>query len=179
VESLKGSDLKFEFNIARTLGQMGGPALDKLIKAFENTTDAAARSLIIFSMGKIKDPVIRAANQLLIQAATDPDQEVRDSAVRTIGKMAEVVSPSEVPPEERDTVVDVLFKSLGDPAHAVRAKAVRSLAKLAHAGFLTEEQRAALGKRAHGLLGHVEEGVWDRAYIVRKEAEFALQMLGE
>ncbi len=61
----------------------------------------------------------------------------------------------------------------------MRAKAVRSLGKMAEAGFLTKEQKEELATRAHCILGHNEAFNWDLAYIVRKEAEFALRKLSE
>ena len=177
VEKLTDADIKFGFNVARTLGLMGAAALGKLIQAFENTDDTAGRSFIVYAIGKIKDPVLVEAIPLLLQASGDSNREVRDSAVRTIGKLAEVVPAERVSPHELQHLVDALFRAAGDRAPAVRAKAVRSLGKMAGFGFLDEENKKALQERIRRILGLEDAFNWDLAYIVRKEAQFALEQL--
>lgn len=177
-QMLTGTDMKFEFNVACTLGQMGAPAVGKLIQAFENTDDPETRSFIVYALGKIKDPAVANAVTTLLQAAGDSYREIRDGAVRSIGKIIEVVPPEKISSHERRLIVDALFRSVGDRVPAIRAKALRSLAKMAAAGYLGEERKSELRERAQRILGMDEQFNWDNAYIVRKEAEFALEQLG-
>ena len=53
-------------------------------------------------------------------------------------------------------------------------KAVRSLGKLAKHGHLTARERWELAVRLRRILGQDENFEWDRAYVVRKEAQEAL-----
>ena len=67
--------------------------------------------------------------------------------------------------------------NLGDPSPGIRAKAVRSLGKLAKFGHLTSAERQKLKSTCLLILGKDENFEWDRAYVVRKEAEEALNYL--
>ena len=84
-----------------------------------------------------------------------------------------------MPPEQlgdrrRTEIYDALFRALDDKHAAVRAKAVRSLGKLALAGYLAGEQEEKLKTALRRMLGEGDAYDWDRAYIVRREAEEAL-----
>jgi len=177
IRMLSDADLKFVFNVSRTLGRMGTEAIDRLIHAYEDTYDTSTRAFIIYAIGKIRHPVIAEASALLVGAALDPGRDIRDSAVRAIGKIAEFAPATGVDSRERKQMVEVLKKAMGDEVPAIRAKAVRSMAKMASHGYLTAEQRDDLAQHAHRMLGHDEAFNWDLAYIVRKEAEFALKEL--
>jgi hypothetical protein len=72
---------------------------------------------------------------------------------------------------------EALFRTLTDVHSAVRAKAVRSLGKMARAGYLAPEQVDRTLAAAVRILGRDEAYEWDRAYIVRQEAEEALRHL--
>jgi hypothetical protein len=60
----------------------------------------------------------------------------------------------------------------------VRAKAVRSLGKLARYGHLNGRERWELAAILRRILGKDERFEWDRAYVVRKEAQEALSYAG-
>jgi hypothetical protein len=64
-----------------------------------------------------------------------------------------------------------------DEHPAVRAKAVRSLGKMAGARYLTKDQVRAVVAQARALLGRDEAFDWDRAFIVRREAEETLRRI--
>ena len=66
-----------------------------------------------------------------------------------------------------------LHHNLSDSSASVRAKAIRSLGKLAKYEHLTVPERAQLQVACQRALGTDEKTEWDRAYIVRKEAEEA------
>jgi hypothetical protein len=59
----------------------------------------------------------------------------------------------------------------------VRAKAVRSLGKLVRAAYLAPAQEERVRLAVLRILGRDEAHEWDRAFIVRREAEEALQHL--
>jgi hypothetical protein len=70
-----------------------------------------------------------------------------------------------------------LEANLADRNVGVRAKAIRSLGKLARQGHLRPEEREVVGKACHSLIGDDEAFDWDRAFVVRREAEEALRYL--
>jgi HEAT repeat protein len=178
VEMMPDADMKFAFNAARAVGRMGSEAFEKLVQTYELTDNTAARSIIVYAIGKIKDPLVARAIPLLLQAVGDSSREVRDSAVRALGKVVEMVPAENIDAHERGHIVEALEKSMGDRFPGVRAKALRSLGKMAGAGYLSEEQKERLADRSRSALGQGEKFTWDNANIVRKEAEFALRQLG-
>ena len=137
------------------------------------------KAFIVYAIGKLKDPVVASAATLLISAAGDSNKEIRDSAVRTLGKITEVVKPGQISDAEKDKMVDVLNENAGDQSPSIRSKAFRSLGKMGEAGLLSAEQTKNLSARAHRVMGHDDKFNWDNAYIVRKEAQFALKAIKE
>lgn len=174
LELMRGSDMKSHFYLARTLGVIGAPALPTLRRFIATEDDHYGRSFALFALGKIRDPGVREALPEVVGSLRHPDKEVRDSAARALGKIAEHVPAELVPPPRRAEMFEALFSAVRDIHSAVRAKAVRSLGKMAHAGYLTEEQATRVGTAVLRILGRDEAYEWDRAYIVRREAEDAL-----
>jgi hypothetical protein len=103
--------------------------------------------------------------------------ELRDTATRAIGKFVEYIPAGQLPDDIRNAFMSQLERNLGDDSPGIRAKAARSLGKLARYGHLTRDQRAGLKLRLQRVLGQDEGYEWDRAYIVRKEAQEALAYL--
>jgi HEAT repeat protein len=177
LELMQGSDMKSHFYLARTLGVIGRPALPTLRRFIATEDDHYSRSFALFAVGKIRDPEVREALPEVIGSLMHPDKEVRDSAARALGKIAEHVPVDLVSEPRRAEMFEALFRALSDRHSAVRAKAVRSLGKTARAGYLTPQQEDRIGAAILRILGHDEAYEWDRAYLVRREAEEALSHL--
>jgi HEAT repeat protein len=176
LDLMRGSDIKSHLYLGRTLGAIGRAALPALRRVIA-TEDAYSRSFALFAVGKMHDPGVQEALPEVVGSLMHPDKEVRDSAARTLGKIAERVPASALGPERRVEIFEVLFRALSDPQPAVRAKAVRSLGKLARFGYLDAAQEQHVRLAALRILGRDETEEWDRAFIVRREAEETLRHL--
>jgi len=165
------SDFKFQLNLAAALGKIGKPAIKLVLSRLNRSTDPNEKSFLLYSVGKIKDPAVIQSIPALLKGLKDEDQEVRDSAARTLGKMFEVVPPSKVSFKNRNLIFESLLKRISDESSGVRSKAVRSLGKMVKLGFMDDEQQKRLSKVAQRLLGQDESYNWDIAYIVRREAQ--------
>jgi len=176
LELMKGSDIKSHLYLARTLAAIGHPALSPLRRVIA-TEDPYSRSFALFAVGKVHDPAVREALPEVIGSLMHPDKEVRDSAARTLGKIAEAVPPDQIGEDRRAEIFEVLFRALSDVQPAVRAKAVRSLGKMARFSYLTPAQEQRVRLAVLRILGRDEAHEWDRAFIVRREAEEALRHL--
>jgi HEAT repeat protein len=176
LELMKGSDIKSHLYLARTLGYIGQAALPALRRVI-STEDPYSRSFALFAVGKVHDPAVREALPEVIGSLMHPDKEVRDSAARALGKMAEAVPAAELGEDRRAEIFEALFRALSDVQAAVRAKAVRSLGKLVRAAYLTPTQQERVRLAVVRILGRDEAQEWDRAFIVRREAEEALRHL--
>jgi HEAT repeat protein len=177
LELMQGSDIKSHFHLARTLGLIGRPALAALRRFIATEDDPYSRSFALFAVGKIRDPEVRDALPEVIGSLMHSDKEVRDSAARAVGKIAANVPAALVSELQRAEIFEALVRTLSDRHSAVRAKAVRSLGKVVRAGYLTPEREERVRTAILRILGRDEAFEWDRAYIVRREAEEALAQL--
>jgi hypothetical protein len=79
--------------------------------------------------------------------------------------------------EYKKEMLEAIRVNLGDSSAGVRSKAIRSYGKLARHGHLDKEERQNCKETCELLLGADDQYDWDRAYIVRKEAQEALDCL--
>jgi HEAT repeat protein len=175
IDSLDAGDLKAQWAVANALGRIGADAIKPLMLEYASTTSATRRSFILYALGKVKSPKIVQAASLALEAAQSPDRELRDTATRALGKFVESIPPKDFSAELRQQFRERLHNNLSDPNVSVRAKAIRSLGKLAKYGHLTAPERAQLKIVCQRALGTDEKAEWDRAFIVRKEAEEAIK----
>ncbi len=173
------SDFKKDFNIAKTFGLIGEEAIQPLLDAFKKSEDQAQRTFILYALGKVKVPQVKMALPILIKSLEDENREIRDSAARTIGKTMEVIPPDQLVKDEKSEIFENLVKKLSDEEAGVRSKSIRSLGKMAKFNFLDEEQIKRLKEIVDRTLGIDESYQWDRAYIVRKEAQQISDLLKE
>ena len=174
VQKLDAGDMKAQIAVAHALGRIGADAVKPLMLEYESSEDPARRSFILYALGKIKSPKVVAAFSLALEAAQSASLELRDTATRALGKFAESVPPSQLPEQDRRLCVERLQKNLADTNPGIRSKAVRSLGKFAKYKHLSMDERRQLKSTCLLILGKDENFEWDRAYVVRKEAEEAL-----
>jgi hypothetical protein len=175
VENLDAGDLKAKMAVAHALGRIGVNAITSLIAQYRSSADPGRRTFILYALGKIKSPGIVEAAPLALEAAESSDRELRDTAIRAIGKFAESIPPSQLSEELHRQFVEKLHGSLADLNPGIRAKAVRALGKMARCGHLNTSELGRLKESCHAILGTNDKFEWDRAFIVRKEAEGALE----
>jgi hypothetical protein len=177
LDALQGSDIRSHLHLAKTLGYVGAAALPALRRVVATDEDPYVRTFALLALGKITDPSLRQAIPEMIGALEHPEKEVRDSAARALGKVADVVPAYALSAEHKADVFEALFRALSDAQPGVRAKAVRSLGKMSRAGFLTLEQALHVESAIGAILGEDERHEWDRAFIVRREAVEARRQL--
>lgn len=177
IESLNAGDFKAQWAIAHVLGRIGADAIDPMMMAYASAADPALRSFVLYALGKIKSPKIVRAAAIVLEAAQSPNLELRDTATRALGKLAEAISPELLPVDIKMLFLERLNKNLSDQNTGIRANAMRSLGKLARYNHLTVAERAQLKAICQNILGTDDSGEWDRAYRVRKEAGEAMQYL--
>ncbi len=176
LSALSESDLKTHFHLAAVLSRMGHAAVTPLVAAYPAIDDDYARTFVLYALGKVRDRKVLDAADLFLRELDAPSTEVRDTAARALGKVAEHVNPDDVPDATRRALFARLMEKTGDKSAGVRAKCLRSLGKMARYGLLTGEERQKLQDRIAVVSGERGEG-WDVAYIVRAEAYRARQWL--
>ncbi|HPR65474.1 MAG TPA: HEAT repeat domain-containing protein [Thermoanaerobaculia bacterium] len=176
VEQLSYSDLKAAMNLARTLGKMGPDAYRHLMEFYRGHDDPYARSMALYALSKVEDSQVLSYFDEVIEAFSAEHQEIRDTAARTIGKFFEHFPKSSFSGDQLEQAYQGLIALVSDFEAPVRSKAVRSLAKMAARGYFTQEQRDHLEILCKRILGDLDFE-WDRAYIVRMEAEELMKHL--
>jgi HEAT repeat protein len=177
IDHLDAGDIKAQWAAANVLGRIGADAIDPVSKVYASTDNPRLRAFILYAFGKIKSPAILKAAPAVIAATQSSDLEVRDTATRTLGKLAECIPASALCGELKQQFIKCLRDNLSDPNASVRAKAIRSLGKLAKYGHMTELEQKDLKPVCSKILGADGNNDWDRAFIVRKEAGEALAYL--
>ena len=177
IEKLDEGDIKAQMAIGQALGRIGADAIEPLLEAYQASKNMGQKTFILYALGKIKSPKIVVAAETVLEAASSPDCEMLDTATRAIGKLAESMAPEDLSPETRQGMIDQLHENLAACNPVIRSKAVRSLGKLARFGFMTADERQKLKSVCVSLLGEDKDFDWDRAYIVRYQAQEALQYL--
>ena len=175
VENLDAGDVKAQLAIGHALGRIGADAIEPLMTEYQASTDPVRRTFALYALGRIQSPKVIQAAPLALEAAQADDLELRDTATRALGSFVESISPSDLSEELRATFIERLRDNLADPNPGIRAKAVRSLGKLAKHDHLDAAERDKLKAMCELVLGTDDNFDWDRAYIVRKEAEEALR----
>lgn len=174
IDTFEGSDIKAHIAFAKVLGKIGVPAIPHLVEFYRHSDDPLNKSYALYALGKIKDKGVLAILIDVMQAAQSEHIEVRDSAIRAIGKTMELLSHRDLSTDKRAEVFNLLYGSMSDHHSTIRAKAIRALGKMDRAGLLTREYQEKLYSACRIIVGQDENYRWDRAYIVRKEAQEVL-----
>ncbi len=175
VDHLDAGDIKAQWAVAHVLGRIGADAINPLMTEYASTTNPTLRAFILYALGKVKSPRIIQAAALVLDAAQSANLELRDTATRALGKFVESIPPAQLSKELKGQFIECLRNNLSDPNASIRAKAIRSLGKLAKYNHLEVSEREQLKAVCHRIMGTDNDGDWDRAYVVRKEATEALE----
>jgi hypothetical protein len=175
LDHLEAGDVKAQLAVGHALGRIGADAVGPLLAKYDSLADPSVRPFVLYALGKIDSPTVVKALGVMLEAIVSPDLETRDTAARALGRMADSIPGGRMPEDLRSAVVERLHATLADTNAGIRAKAVRSLGKMAARGHMTSEERDTLAGACRRLLGQDGSFEWDRAFVVRKEAETALR----
>lgn len=173
IGGMVGAEMHAEHHIAHTLGRMGQPAMEALKKLFRTADDPVVRGLALHALSHIDDPALIGIMDEVIATLDNDSTELRDAAAGAVGTMIECIGGVCLSTESHCKVFDKLITTLSDPHGGTRSKAVRSIGKLAKLNIMNDEQKAKVLPIIAGILGLDDQHQWDRAFIVRKEAEEA------
>ena len=177
LDNLDAGDIKAQLTIGHAFGRVGESALEPLLESFKCEESEECRIFLVYALGKIRSPKVLEAFEQVLDAARSDNLELRDTAVRALGNFVEVIPPADLPEGYKKGMLEVIQVNLGDSSAGVRSKAIRSYGKLARYGHLTKQEKQKCKKTCELLVGVDDKFDWDRAYIVRKEAQDALDCL--
>ena len=179
IDNLDEGDIKAQWAAAHVLGRIGEDAIQPLMKAYTSTDNQSLRAFILYAMGKIKSSRIVQVVPMAIDAARSTNLELRDTACRALGKIIESIPPDSLSQDLKRQFLECLYSNLSDTNPSVRSKTIRSLGKMAKYGHLTDSEREKLKTMCCRITGMDENNDWDRAFVVRREAEEALTNISD
>jgi len=177
IDKLEAGDIKAQMAVAQALGRIGADAVEPLVNEYRIREEAAKRIFILYALGKIKSPKIVKAMDAAIESCKAADMELRDTATRAVGKFIESIPPGAIPAELRNRIFKALKANLACENPGVRSKAIRSLCKMGKFGHLNDDEKEKVKTICHRLLGTDDQFEWDRAFVVRREAQEGLKYL--
>lgn len=177
LNNLDAGDMKAQLTIGHAFGRVGELALEPLLESFKCEESEECRIFLVYAMGKIHSSRVIEAFGPVLSAAQSENLELRDTAIRALGSFVEHIDPPDLPAEYKKDMLEAIRVNLADPSAGVRSKAIRSYGKLARHGHLNKEELQKCKDTCELLLGVDDQYDWDRAYIVRKEAQEALDCL--
>ena len=177
LNDLDAGDMKAQMAIGHAIGRVGEPALEPLLESYKCEESEECRIFLVYALGKIQSPQVLEAFEDVLKAAGSDNLELRDTAIRALGRFVEHIKPEDLPAALKESMLKTVQANLADVSAGVRAKAIRSYGKLARYGHLDQGEKAKLRQTCELLLGTDDQYDWDRAYIVRKEAQEALDCL--
>lgn len=177
LDNLDAGDMKAQLTIGHAFGRIGEVGIEPLLESYKCEESEECRTFLVYALGKIRSPKILDAFEQVLEAAKSENLELRDTAVRALGNFVQDISPADLPSEYKSEMLAAIQANLSDSSAGVRSKAIRSYGKLARYGHLDEDEKSKCKETCELLLGIDGKYDWDRAYIVRKEAQEALDCL--
>jgi len=175
--AMQTADVHEILRYARVLGRIGKDAIDPIMRFSETATEPWVRGTALYAISKIEDPAIARLIPDLCMLLNDAHPGPRESAARVLGKIVLRVAPEKIPAPHEDMMFDELMRHVSDTHPGVGARVVSCLGKMAKFGYLDDARREEVRKTMKRLVGQDEQFRWDRAFIVRREAQQALNVL--
>jgi ferredoxin--NADP+ reductase len=175
IEELINADAESAAYLGRAIALNGCQAIDFILGAWdENWEDDFASINIIQALSYFKTAEIKKAIPRILVASKSANFQVRAIALYAIGKIARRITAEAFDDSLRNAMFDAVFESLADRKPLVRKNAARTLGKMQKKGILIAEHEKKVFMAFKAILGTDGRHKWDRAFIVRHEAEHFL-----
>jgi len=177
LEELINADAESAAYLGKTIALIDSPNMELILQAWdENIDDDFALINIIQAFSYFKSKLIIEAFPQIIVACKAANFQVRAMALYTLGKLSLRLPPSNFTNKLRLSMFDAALVLLTDTKPLVRKNAARTLGKMQKRALLTDNQRIKSLDAFKAILGTDGRHKWDRAFIVRHEAEHFLPL---
>jgi ferredoxin/flavodoxin---NADP+ reductase len=171
LEEMLQADTESAVYFGQSLARSGVPALEYLISKLDEHRDHdhdlinLLQTLSLFNMEEVVEVL-----PTILTTAKHHNHQVSAMGLYAIGRIIQKHKATAFTEELRSTLFDTIFLFLSNRQELVRKNAARALGKMLRKGLLTPEKENKLYKTFRAIAGHDEHN-WDRAFIVRREAE--------
>jgi ferredoxin--NADP+ reductase len=177
LEELINADSESAAYLGKAIALNPCPNIDIVLEAWDKNWDDDFASInIIQALSYFKSETVIKAMPQIIVASKSANFQVRAIAVYATGKLALRLKPVDFSDELKLSIFDTVFELLADAKPLVRKNAARALGKMQKRGLLTDKQRIQSLGAFKAILGTDGQHSWDRAFIVRHEAEHFLPL---
>ena len=166
------ADSESAVHFGQTIARNGKAGLDYIFKKFpdyQNREQDFINILQVLSYFKI--PEACEAIPIILSSAKSSNHQITSVALYTVGRLVQKLPHSAFSDSLTELMFDSIFRFLSNPQTLVRKNAARTLGKLFRKGLLSDENEIKLYKAFLAITGKDEHHNWDRAFIVRREAE--------
>lgn len=179
-EEIINADSESAIHLGKAMGKLKDPAVDYIREKwgeFEDDDFALmnlAQTLSYFSIEKVTEAIPD-----ILDLTSHPNYQVRAMALYSVGKLAFDLKQEYLKQDLRNKMFEVTFLSLKDQKHLVRKNGARTLGKMKRRDLLNQRQEEMVYNAYQSILGKDGKHKWDKAFIVRHEAEYFLQFFKE
>ncbi len=157
---------------AKALARNGQAGLNYLVPKLTEYRDRDHDLInLVQALAYFKIPEAAATVPFVLSVAQHVNHQVTSMAVHTTGRLVQQLPATAFSEELRQFMFNSCFRFLSNPQGLVRKNAARTLGKMLRKGLLSEENEHKLYKAFLSITGRDDHHNWDRAFIVRREAE--------
>lgn len=166
------ADTETAVDFGKSLARNGVVALEFILSKLDDYR-AHDHDLInlIQALSLFKIPEAARAVPEILALAQHNNHQVTSMCLHAVGRLVQKLRPAAFSEELRSAMFDAVFRFLSNPQVLVRKNAARALGKMLRKGLLSRENEQKLYKTFLAIAGKDEHHNWDRAFIVRREAE--------
>lgn len=172
LEEMREVDSESAVFFGKTLARFGNIGLDQCLnKVVELNEQGEDPINILQALSFFRTPEAVQSVPQILEAAKSNRHHVTAMALYCAGRLVQKLKAQFFPTEIRKKLFDSSFAFLASSHGLVRKNAARTLGKMLRRGILFREQEDKLHKAFLSITGRDEHHNWDRAFIVRREAE--------
>ncbi len=166
------ADTETAVDFGKCLARNGVVGLDFILSKLDDYLDHDHDLInLIQVLSLFKIPEAAKAVPAILATTQHSNHQVTSMGLHSVGRLVQKLRPTYFSEEHRTKMFDAVFRFLANPQVLVRKNAARALGKMLRKGLLSKENEQKLYKTFLAIAGRDEHHNWDRAFIVRREAE--------
>ena len=167
------ADTETAVDFGKSLARNGVVGLEFILSKLDDYRDHEHDLInLVQALSLFKIPEAAKAIPAILDAAQhSSNHQITAMGLYAVGRIVQKLRPTAFSEELRSKIFDTVFRYLFNPQALVRKNAARALGKMLRKGLLTKEHEQKLYKTFLAIAGRDEHHNWDRAFIVRHEAE--------
>jgi ferredoxin--NADP+ reductase len=158
--------------LGKAMVKIGKPGIDYILQQWDAYLDNEPALInLIQTLSYYTLSEVEGAIPLILNTTKRESFQLTSMALYTIGRLVEKSKPSKIDPSLLSTLFETAFSFLSHAKPLVRKNAARTLGKMLRKGLLPAQDEKRVHNAFLSIMGKDEHHNWDRAFIVRREAE--------